>query len=124
VRYNVYAIQKYADLVAFSVRGDMMNAINNAVVRSMFRVLDAGLTWDMEAAKAACANRYPVKDAAIRGLLTRHTVDVKTAPTQSSSTMQALVTMGVVKAEGSAKNPTYRFTDKPVVQKFRELLAA
>ena len=62
--------------------------------------------------------------AAIRKVLIRHTVSASTAPTQASSTMQALATLGVVKAEGSTRNPVYKLTNHPVVEKLEVLLKA
>lgn len=123
--YNVYALGKYADLVNFSVTGQVMNAINNACLRSLFRVLDAGKEFTMETAKMACSANYTAKDGTeiARPHLIRHTVAPSTAPTQASSTMQALVTMGVVLATGSSKNPSYKLTANPITAKFRELLA-
>lgn len=124
--YNVYALGKYADLVNFSVTGQVMNAINNACLRSLFRVIDAGKVFTMETAKMACSTNYTAKDGTdvARSHLVRHTVAPSTAPTQASSTMQALVTIGVVRAVGSTKNPRYELTANPITAKFRELLAA
>jgi hypothetical protein len=51
----------------------------------------------------------------LRSALHRHTVSASTAPTQASSTMQALETLGLVKREGSVRNPTFTLTDHPAV---------
>jgi ABC-type microcin C transport system duplicated ATPase subunit YejF len=55
--------------------------------------------------------------------LVRHTVSASTAPTQASSTMQALETLGVVKRSGSGKNPVFEVVDGPLTRKIEELLA-
>jgi hypothetical protein len=122
-RYNVYALGKVADIV-FGVTNDgvIANAINLACMRSLFACKKAGIAFTMEVAKAACSKQVHI-DAAIRQHLVRHTVSPSTAPTQASSTMQALVTLGVVKAEGSSRNPTYTLTDHPIVAKIETVLA-
>lgn len=37
--------------------------------------------------------------------------------------MQALTTLGIVRASGSSRNPTYELTDHPIVAKIEEVLA-
>jgi hypothetical protein len=126
-RYNVYAIEKYRDLVSALGNGKpVSNAINRACIRSMFAVLDAGKNFDMEAAKAAASDKYRIADTAVADLMKglRHTVSASTAPTQASSTMQALQTLGIVRAEGSKRNPQYKLNGTPAVQRLRDLMIA
>lgn len=123
-RYNVYALGKLADVVyAITDKGTLGNAINRACMKSLFACRAAGFTFNLETAKAAASDKVQI-DAAIRKVLVRHTVSSSTAPTQASSTMQALATLGVVKAEGSTRNPTYKLTEHPVVEKLEVLLKA
>lgn len=113
-RYNVYALGKYADLVRSLVDGHgLNNAINNAVAKSLFRCKNAGIMFTGEIAKAAASDKIRL-DPSIAKTLVRHTVSSSTAPTQASSTMSALQTLGVVKIEGSTRNPTYRVTENPI----------
>jgi hypothetical protein len=64
-------------------------------------------------------------DAKVRHHLISHTVAPVTAPTQASSTMlQALATLGMVKATGGGKNPTYEILDTPLTAKLEGMLAA
>lgn len=123
-RYNVYAIGKLGDAVFGLSGGVIANAINLAIMRSLFRFRAAGLTFTGEMAKAACSAQIRVADTALRNALVRHTVAPSTAPTQSSSTMQALETLGIVKREGSSRNPTYTLTETPQVAKLEKVLAA
>lgn len=123
-RYNVYALGKLADVVyAITDKGTLGNAINRACMKSLFATRAAGFTFTLETAKAAASDKVQI-DAAIRKVLIRHTVSASTAPTQASSTMQALATLGVVKAEGSTRNPVYKLTNHPVVEKLEVLLKA
>lgn len=128
-RYNVYAIGKLADVIHGLTKSDsgqsgaLTNAINLACMKSLFRFRAAGLTFTGELAKAAASCNIRV-DAAIRDHLVRHTVSPSTAPTQASSTMQALTTLGIVRKSGSHRNPNYELADGPVVRKLEELLAA
>jgi hypothetical protein len=121
--YNVYALGKIADLMKAATDGAMTTAINIACMRSLFAMQAAGKAFNLETAKACASKQYPC-DAAIRQHLVRHTVAPGTAPTQASSTMQAMVTLGIVSTSGSAKNPTYALTKSPIVARMREVLAA
>lgn len=122
--YNVYAIGKLADFMAALTGGVLKNAINNACLRSLFQVNKAGLVFDLDTAKACASNKVPVKAEGVRKHLVRHTVSESTAPTQASSTMQALVTLNVVKVTGSARNPSYELLENGVTEKLRALIAA
>jgi Asp-tRNA(Asn)/Glu-tRNA(Gln) amidotransferase B subunit len=124
-RYNVYAIGKLADIVKGLAGGTVTNKINRACIASMIAVTKAGEKFDMQAAKAAASDKVreiePKIATLMRGL--RHTVDKGTAPTQASSTMQALQTLGIVVASGSKKNPEYAFTNTPASVKLQELFS-
>lgn len=123
-RYNVYALGKYADLVRTLADGDSMkNAINNAVTRSLFACRREGFTFTGELARAAASDKIRI-EGAVKRLLVRHTVSSSTAPTQASSTMSALQTLGVVKIEGSSRNPTYAITNAPIVDALEKKLSA
>lgn len=123
-RYNVYAIGKLGDVVRGLTDGTLMNAINLACMRSLFAFRKAGLTFTGEMAKAAASDKIRITDSAIKAALVRHTVSASTAPTQASSTMQALETLGIVKREGSHRNPIFTLTDNPAVAKLEKLLDA
>lgn len=121
--YNVYAIDKFADIMSGLTGSGLKNAINIAVMKSMFKFRAAGVEFTGEMAKAAASQNIKVS-ASLNGLLTRHTVSPSTAPTQASSTMQALQTAGVVINKGSQKYPLYQLTDTPQTRKLQEVLAA
>lgn len=118
-KYNVYALGKLADVIYGVTDGVIANAINLACMRSLFRFRAAEVPFTGEMAKAAASNKVRV-EAALRRHLVSHTVSAGTAPTQASSTMQALATLGVVKVEGSSRNPTYVLTDSPLCRKIEE----
>jgi len=122
-RYNVYALGKLADIVYGVTDGVVANAINVACCKSLFAFKRAGITFTMECAKASASKSYARGiDAAIRKHLISHTVAPSTAPTQASSTMQALHTLGVVRSNGAGKNPTYTVLDTPLSRKIKEML--
>lgn len=105
--YNVYAIDKLADLVNGLTGGETKNAVNKAVLQSLFQVQAAGLNFNMETAKMCVSRNYTPKDEAAskaRRHLIRHTMAPGTASTQASSTMQALGTLGVVAKDGKGFN--------------------
>lgn len=118
--YNVYAADKLADLVNALNTGTIGNAINNAVMRSLFKFRAAGEQFTGEMARAAASDKLRVQGQAAK-LLTRHTVSTSTAPTQASSTMQALVTLGVVENKGTTRAPVYELTDTPATKRFEEI---
>lgn len=123
-RYNVYAVDKLADLVQCLRDGVMRNAINNAVTRSMFAFRKAGIPFTGELAKAAASQQYPVSSKTMKDLLIRHTVAPGTASTQTSSTMTALQTLGVVSNVGTGKFPIYELVDCAATKRLEQVLIA
>lgn len=119
-RFNVYAIDKLADLLHGLNSGHIKNAINKAIVQSLFRFSDAGVPFTGHAAQGAVSANLKVEPGTAK-LLVRHTAAPGTAPTQSSSTMNALMVLGAVKNIGSAKHPIYQLTDAPVVERLKEV---
>lgn len=122
-RFNIYAIDKFNDLVHGLNSGTLRNAVNVAVMKSLFRFRKAGIAFTGQMATAAVSDKVKV-DKAMQQHLVRHTVSAATAPTQTSSTMNALEVLGVVKNTGSQKFPVWVLTDAPVTKRFEELLAA
>ena len=125
-RYNVYAMGKLGDVIYGVTDGMLSNAINLACLKTLFAFKKVEETFTMEVAKSCCSKQYALKKlgAAIRAHLISHTVSESTAPTQASSTMQALTTLGVVKCNGSGKNAIYTLTDAPIVAKLEAMLKA
>lgn len=119
--YNVYAVEKVADIVKALGGGELGNAINIAVCRSLFRFRAAGETFTGEMAKACASDKIRIQGQ-IAKVLVRHTVSASTAPTQASSTMQALTTLGIVKNKGTQKAPVYELTDTPQTKRLEEVV--
>ncbi|KAA5604400.1 hypothetical protein F1188_16195 [Roseospira marina] len=122
--YNVYAIGKLGDLVAGLVGDETKNAVNRAILASLFKIESAGLSFDMETAKMCVSQNYTPKpdqsDVASRARshLVRHTMSPSTAPTQASSTVQALETLGIVVKDGG-RNPTIKLLDNALTRALR-----
>lgn len=121
-RYNVYAFGKLADLVQCLSEGQLSNAINVACMKSLFALRNAGVPFTSSVAKAAASDKIHNIDPAVKRHLIRHTVSASTAPTQASSTMQALETLGIVTRTGSRRDSTFTLTDHPAVKKLEEKL--
>jgi hypothetical protein len=121
-RYNVYALGKLADLVRGLTDGQLSNAINVACMKSLFSFRQAGVPFTSAMAKAAASDKIRDIDPSVRKHLIRHTVSASTAPTQASSTMQALETLGIVSRAGSRKDSVYTLTDHPAVALLEEKL--
>lgn len=119
--YNVYAGNKLADLVQALETGVIKNQINNAIMRSLFQFRAAKETFTGEMARAAASDKIRVQGQ-IGKLLVRHTVSASTAPTQASSTLQALQTLGVVKRSGARNAMSYELTDTPATKRFEEIV--
>lgn len=127
-RYNVYAMGKLADAINGLSNSDVgpgviTNAINIACMKSLFRFRAAGVPYTGEMAKASASDKIRV-ERAVNEMLKRHTVSASTAPTQASSTMQALESLGIVSRTGSMKNPTFNLTTNAIVAKLETRLAA
>jgi len=120
-RFNIYAIDKLADLMHGLNSGHVKKAINICIARSLFRFEAAGRPFTGLAAQGAVsANlKVPKDDAA---LLIRHTAAPGTAPTQSSSTMNALMVLGVVRNTGSQKHPVWAVSDAPAATRDKAAL--
>ena len=122
--YNLYAIDKVIDLVN-ALSGDQMNnAINRAITRTLFAFKREGIVFTAEHARAAASDKIRISDQKIKKILVSHTVSAATAPTQASSTMSALVTLGIVTNTGTKKFPVFVLTDTPATAKLEELVAA
>lgn len=123
-RYNIYAADKLADLLAGVSSGTFRNAVNVAVLKSLFKFEAAGLPFTGHAALCATSDKVKVAEKGITKHLTRHSVSAATGPTQASSTMNALQTLGAVVNNGSAKYPVWALTASPVVDHLRARMAA
>lgn len=122
-RFNIYAIDKLNDLLAGLNSGSFKNAVNIAVMKSLFKHRAAGVPFTGLSALAAVSDKVKVEKG-MTAVLVRHTTSAATAPTQSSSTFNALATMGVVKNKGSIKFPIWELTDTPVTRRIETLIAA
>lgn len=122
-RFNVYAIDKLNDLLHGLNSGHFKNAINIAVMKSMFKFRAAGVQFTGQAALAAASDKVKV-DKQLQALLTRHTVSAATGPTQASSTMSALQALGAVTNSGTAKYPIWNLTDAAVTKELERKFAA
>lgn len=121
--YNVYAILKLADLTKALVSGVISNDVNRHIVKSLFQVISAGEQFTTEVARACVSKQIRLTDKVAK-CLSRHTASPATAPTQASSTMQALSTLGIVKNTGTTRNPVYQLTDAPIVERMKEVALA
>lgn len=120
-RYNIYAIDKLNDLMAGLCSGTFRNAVNIAIMKSLFQFRAAGVTFNGVAAQAACSDKIKVEKG-MTAHLVRHTVSAATAPTQTSSSTNALQTLGVIKNVGTTKFPIWQLTDNPVTDRVAEIL--
>ncbi|MBY3231840.1 hypothetical protein [Rhizobium laguerreae] len=120
-RFNVYALQKVNDLIVALDGGFMQNAINKAIVQSLFNFRDAGIPFTGNAALAAASDKVKA-DRAITKHLVRHTVSANTASTQKSSTMTALKTLGIVENTGTRGNEVWTLTDTPATRRLEEIV--
>ena len=122
-RFNIYAIDKLADVLMGLETGFIKNPHNLAILKSLIQFRDAGVSFTGEMALAAASDKFKV-DAAAAKLLVRHTVAKGTASTQASSTMNALQTLGIVINRGDKKRAIWQLTDTPQSRRLEEVLAA
>lgn len=120
-RFNVYAFQKVNDLIVALDGGFMQNAINRAIVASLFNFRDTGIPFTGAAALAAASDKVKA-DRAMTKHLVRHTVSANTASTQKSSTMTALKTLGIVVNTGTRGQEVWQLTDTPQTRRLEEVV--
>ncbi|OWZ90382.1 hypothetical protein B9J07_27740 [Sinorhizobium sp. LM21] len=120
-RFNVYAFQKVNDLIVALDGGFMQNAINRAIVTSLFNFRDAGIPFTGAAALAAASDKVKA-DRAMTKHLVRHTVSANTASTQKSSTMTALKTLGIVTNSGTRGAEVWTLTDTPATRRLEQVV--
>lgn len=120
-KFNVYALQKVNDLIVALDGGFMQNAINRAIVQSLFNFRDAGIPFTGQAALCAVSDKIKA-DRAIAKHLVRHTVSANTASTQKSSTMTALKTLGIVTNSGPRGQEVWTLTDTPATRRLEEVV--
>lgn len=120
-KFNVYALQKVNDLIVALDGGFMQNAINRAIVMSLFNFRDAGVPFTGQAALCAVSDKIKA-DRAITKHLVRHTVSANTASTQKSSTMTALKTLGIVTNSGPRGQEVWTLTDTPATRRLEEVV--
>ncbi|SOC90031.1 hypothetical protein SAMN05216358_0050 [Rhizobium sp. AN5] len=120
-KFNVYALQKVNDLIVALDGGFMQNAINRAIVMSLFNFRDAGVPFTGQAALCAVSDKIKA-DRAIAKHLVRHTVSANTASTQKSSTMTALKTLGIVTNSGPRGQEVWTLTDTPATRRLEEVV--
>lgn len=119
--YNVYAMGKLNDLVDGLCGLPLKNAINIAIVRSMFKLRDAGIALHRKTLECAASDKIRVTDPQIASALVRHTVGATTAPTQTSSTMRALETLGIVKSSGPKNATVFELLDTPQTRQLEQI---
>lgn len=120
-RFNIYAFQKVNDLLVALDGGFMQNAINRAIVTSLFNFRDAGIPFTGAAALCAVSDKIKADRAIVKHLV-RHTVSANTASTQKSSTMTALKTLGIVENSGTRGHEVWTLTDTPATRRLEEVV--
>jgi hypothetical protein len=121
-RFNVYALEKINDLVVGLTAGFVKNAINRAMLLSLFRFQEAGVPFTGSAAAAAVSDKIKI-DRKTGALLTRHTASPSTAPTQKSQVMNSLQVLGIVTSNRlKGDNEVFTLTDTPQTRALKEAL--
>ncbi|MBO6507351.1 MAG: hypothetical protein JJ979_02510 [Roseibium sp.] len=127
-RHNIYALQKVADavdLLAADALPEKSNMINRTIIRSLFRLQKAGHAMTFELAKACCSKNYRPKEGVDPKALKhidRYTVSPATVSTQSSSTMSALVTLGLVERSGGRRNTSFNILANAATEKLANMM--
>jgi hypothetical protein len=123
-RFNIYAIDKVVDFVrALGGQAKLANAHNVAIAKSMLIFEEAGAAFTGEMAMCAASDKIRSQDPNAK-LLRRHNVDKATAGTQASSTLNAMMALGLVVNKGTKRAATYVFAGSEQANAFKELLKA
>lgn len=121
-RFNVYSINKLGDLLTGLSTGRLVNAVNIAVIKSMFKFRAADMAFNSVAALGATSDKVRI-ESGMKALLARHTVAPGTAQTQASSTMNAMLAIGAVKNTGTSSAPVWQLTDTSLVDQLEVVVA-
>lgn len=111
--FNVYSIDKVGRLVNQMVLGVANNKYNDAIFKSMWNFMKAGVQFTSDHAKAAISDKIRVTDSQIKSLLVRHTVKPGTASTQASSSLRAMEVLGIARNAGTEKKQVWVLNDNP-----------
>lgn len=122
-RFNVYAIDKVADLAQALESGTVKNAINHATLINLFKAAANGVDFTSQHAQGSVSDKVALP-AGHSKWMTRHTASASTAPTQASSTMNALQVLNVVENKGTTKAPVWHLTETPQTERFRNMFSA
>ncbi len=123
-RFNIYAIDKVIDFVrALAGQQKLANGHNIAIAKSMLIFEEAGVTFTSEMAMCAASDKIRSQDPNVK-LLRRHTVAKGTAGTQTSSSLNALMALGLVVNTGTKRAGVYQFANTNQARAFKELLQA
>ncbi|QIG69212.1 hypothetical protein EVB78_010 [Rhizobium phage RHph_N1_15] len=123
-RFNIYAIDKVVDFVrALGGHAKLANAHNIAIAKSMLIFEENEKPFTGEMAMCAASDKIRSQDPNAK-LLRRHNVDKATAGTQASSTMNALMALGLVINKGTKRAATYVFANTNQAGALKELLKA
>ncbi|MBX5130786.1 hypothetical protein HJB53_30310 [Rhizobium lentis] len=121
-RFNIYAIDKVVDFVrALGGHAKLANAHNIAIAKSMLIFEEHDKPFTGEMAMCAASDKIRSQDPNAK-LLRRHNVDKATAGTQASSTLNALMALGLVINKGTKRAATYVFANTDQAGAFKELL--
>lgn len=122
-KFNVYSVDKVADLAQALDSGAVKNAINLATLKNLFAADALGHDFTGDHARGSVSDGVALPSGH-KKWMTHHTAAPSTAPTQASSTMNALNVMGVVKNTGTTKAPIWKLQDVPQTKRFKEMVTA
>lgn len=107
-KFNVYAAQKVDNIACYLLKAESLNHYTLAILRSLLSLEKHELQLTQDDAKSACTLEMKLKDAKREKLLIKYQkhVAISTANTQSSSSLEALVTFNVLKRARNAENET------------------
>lgn len=124
-RFNIYAVDKIAEIVRAIDGGFLQNPIIRCVLLSMFNCRDAGVPFTKNAMEAAISGSIKVEDRSMTKHLVRHTVKASTAPTQTSQMRHALTTLGIATRSVAGRNTeVFTLTDTPTTRRLEQVLRA
>jgi hypothetical protein len=125
-RFNVYAIEKVDNIACALLKAESVNHYTRAILATALAFEKNDLVMTRDEARSACSLALKVKDAKREKLVSKYKkhIDASTASTQSSSSLEALVTFNILaRSKDDQGNDTFKTIDNEATRALIERLS-
>ena len=126
-KFNVYAAQKVDNIACYMNKAEALNHYTLAILKTLLSLEKNEMKLTQEDAKSACTLEMKLKDAKREKHIVKYAkhVAISTANTQSSSSLEALVTFNVLqRSKDSENNTVFVLADNDTAKALIERISA